>query len=279
MAEEGLGGGLFDDLTMLHNGHVIGDLRDHGEIVRDEEHGEIVGPAQVVEELQDLGLNGDIEGGGGLVGDEQAGTVDEGHRDEDALALAAGELVGIVADAALGVGQADFVHGVQHFLLDRAAGEFGVVGLERFGDLGSDAHRGVEGGHWFLKDHGDAAAPMAAHGFVREGEQGFARECYASTDVRRRRKETEDGERGGGLAGAGLAHQTERLSRVDMERDAVDGGVLAEGYGEVANVKQGRGVHCLYGSEIGVFKLVDGAVICVRLSFGIGRDFGLGGNV
>jgi hypothetical protein len=104
MAEEGLGAGLFDDLAMLHDGYAIGYLRDHGEIVRDEEHGEVVGSAQIIEELQDLGLNGDIEGGGGFVGDEQTGAVDEGHRDEDSLALAAGELVGIVADAALRLG-------------------------------------------------------------------------------------------------------------------------------------------------------------------------------
>jgi len=57
-----------------------------------------------------------------LVGDQQTGAVDECHGDEDALALAAGELVGIVAEAALGVGQANLIHGVQHPLPDGTAG-------------------------------------------------------------------------------------------------------------------------------------------------------------
>ncbi len=42
MAEESLGGGLLDDLAVLHDGDAVGDLGDDGEIVGDEEHGEIM---------------------------------------------------------------------------------------------------------------------------------------------------------------------------------------------------------------------------------------------
>ena len=59
--------------------------------------------AQVAEQSEDLGLDGDVEGGGGLVGDEQAGAMHERHGDEDALALPAGELVGIVPVALGGI--------------------------------------------------------------------------------------------------------------------------------------------------------------------------------
>ena len=122
LAEKDFGRGLLDDLAVLHDGDPVGDLGDDGEVVRDEEHGEVVGAAQVVEQAQYLGLDGNIERGGGLVGDQQTGAVDECHGDEDALALAAGELVGIVAEAALGVGQANLIHGVQHPLPDGTAG-------------------------------------------------------------------------------------------------------------------------------------------------------------
>ncbi len=112
IGEEGLGGVLFDDFSVLHDGYAIGDLRDYGEVVGDEQHGEVVGAADVFQKMEDLGLHGDVEGGSGLVGDQEPGAVDEGHGDEDALALAAGKLVRIVVDAALGIGQGDISHGL-----------------------------------------------------------------------------------------------------------------------------------------------------------------------
>jgi hypothetical protein len=57
--------------------------------------------------FEDLGLDGDVERGGGLVGDEQARVAGEGHGDHDALALAAGELVGVFGEQAFGVGELD----------------------------------------------------------------------------------------------------------------------------------------------------------------------------
>ena len=82
----------------------------------------MAGRAGFAKEGEDLGLDGDVEGGGGLVGDEQARAVDERHGDEDALTLAAGELVRIIAQASCGrIRQGDFVEGVQ----DAAADFFG----------------------------------------------------------------------------------------------------------------------------------------------------------
>ena len=44
---------------------------------------------EVVQEVEDFCLNGDVEGGGGFVGDEQGGVVEQRHGDHDALELAA----------------------------------------------------------------------------------------------------------------------------------------------------------------------------------------------
>ena len=49
-------------------------------------------------------MDGDVEGGGGLVRDEESGLVDDGHRYEDALALSSGKLVWIVFGAVLWIG-------------------------------------------------------------------------------------------------------------------------------------------------------------------------------
>ena len=68
--------------------------------------------AEIVEEVEDLLLDGDVEGGGGLVGDEELRTIDDGHGDHDALAHASGELVGIGAGAAVGFGDGNVAHGL-----------------------------------------------------------------------------------------------------------------------------------------------------------------------
>ena len=87
-------GAAFDDSSGIHDGDAVADAADHGEVVRDEEHGQREALAQFGEQRENLRLHGDIERGGGLVGDEQGGAVDDGHGDHDALALASGELMG-----------------------------------------------------------------------------------------------------------------------------------------------------------------------------------------
>jgi len=68
-AKDFLPGAQFDHAAGIHYGYAIGDLRNYGEIVRDEEHGEAEFGAELREEVEDLGLDGDVERGGGLVGD------------------------------------------------------------------------------------------------------------------------------------------------------------------------------------------------------------------
>jgi hypothetical protein len=141
---EQLGGrGLFDDVAMLHNCNVVCNLAYHSEIVRDEEHREGVSPAQFTEEGDDLGLDGDVERGGGLVGDQELRTIDECHGDEDALALASRELVREVAEAALRVWERDLVHGGDDAGSDDVAGKLRMVRQESFGNLVPDPHDGV----------------------------------------------------------------------------------------------------------------------------------------
>ena len=50
---------------------------------------------QLLEQIDDLSADADVEGGDGFVGDDELGTQGEGTGDADALALSAGELVGV----------------------------------------------------------------------------------------------------------------------------------------------------------------------------------------
>ena len=56
---------------------------------------------------QHLGLHGDVESGGRLVGDDDVGVVGHGDGYYDPLAHPTRELVGIVAHPVLGVGNSD----------------------------------------------------------------------------------------------------------------------------------------------------------------------------
>ena len=64
----------------------------------------------VAQQVEDLGLHGDVERRGGLVGDEQHRIAGERHRDHDALPLAAGELVRVQVEPPLRIRDVDQRH-------------------------------------------------------------------------------------------------------------------------------------------------------------------------
>ena len=66
----------------------------HGELVGDEDHRQPVALLGVGQEVEDLGLDGDVESGDRLVADEELRVEHERTGDADALALPTRELVG-----------------------------------------------------------------------------------------------------------------------------------------------------------------------------------------
>ena len=114
-----------------------------------------------LERLEDLRLHGDVEGGRGLVGDDDVGVVAHRHGDHGPLAHAAGELVRVGVGPLLGVRDADEVEhldGPVPRLLLRDV----VVGEHRLGQLPADGVHGVHRRHRVLEDHGDLAARGSA---------------------------------------------------------------------------------------------------------------------
>lgn len=91
---------IFYDFSGIHDGDVVGDVADDGEVVRDEDHSEIELVAEVEEEVEDLGLNGDVERGDRFVCDDELWLRGEGSGDGDALTLSAGEFVWVLAHVA-----------------------------------------------------------------------------------------------------------------------------------------------------------------------------------
>lgn len=160
--EEGVGGAVFDDGTLAHDGDVVGDVADDGEVVRDEDHGEIQIAREVGEEVEDLRLDGDVEGGDGFVGNDEFGLGGKGPGDGDALALAAGEFMRVFLHVA-GV-KADFFHEGCDGVAELGFAE-GTALADGFGKGGVDGVARVEGGVGILEDHLEVEPPLA-DGFV-----------------------------------------------------------------------------------------------------------------
>ena len=106
-------GALLDDAALRHDADALRHPPHDAEIVGDEQDRHAGLALQLAQELQDLRLHGHVERGRRLVGDEQVGLVGERHGDHDALALAAGELVRIGAEPALGLADADLLQELQ----------------------------------------------------------------------------------------------------------------------------------------------------------------------
>ena len=79
----------FENLAVVHHGHIIGDFGHHAEVVGDEDHAHARLGLQLAQQLEDLELHGHVEGRGRLVGDEQLGMAGDGHGNHHALLLSA----------------------------------------------------------------------------------------------------------------------------------------------------------------------------------------------
>ena len=166
LAVEGVAWGEFDDLTEVHDGDAVAHGANDGEVVGDEEVGEAEAILEFLEEVDDLGLDRDVEGGEGLVGDDEPGLDGEGTGDADALPLATGELV----REAVGEGGADS-DGVEE-LGDTLPTLMLVEAMdgEGFGDDAANGHPGIERGVGVLEDHLDATADLAEAATAERGE-------------------------------------------------------------------------------------------------------------
>ena len=92
----GLGG--LHDPARVHDRHPVRAAGDDAQVVGDQDDRHAQPLPQVVDELQDLLLDGHVERGGRLVGDQQLGLAGQRHRDHHALPHAAGELVRVLVD-------------------------------------------------------------------------------------------------------------------------------------------------------------------------------------
>ncbi len=207
---------FFDDLAEVHDGDLVGDVFDHRHVVGDEHVGKVQPVLEVLHQVEDLRLNGDVERRDGLVAHDELGLQGERPGDADALAPAPVELMRVGRMEAV----LEFDH--LHQFLD-ALREFFLAGDppvddERLRDYAGDGHSRIEGGIGVLEDDLHLFADHPESAFVQRDdvhsveEYGSARGLY----------QPEDGSSGGRLAAARFADDAQGAAFPNIEAHVVD---------------------------------------------------------
>src|SRR5947208_12689898 len=234
--EQAVDTGLFHHLAGIHDDDALRGLGDDAHRMGDQHDRHAEAFLHVLQQIENLRLDGDVERGGRLVGDDELWLAGQRHGDHDALAHAARELVRIIMHAAFRIGD---LHQLQHLdgagqgVLFRQA----LMAAQAFGDLLADRQHWVERGHRLLEDEADLLGADIVQFVARERHEVAALEQDLAVDdaARRHRDQLQDRHRGDGLAAAGLADHAERLALVERDVDAVD-----------------RLQHAVVGSEVGL---------------------------
>ena len=212
VGEDHLGGGLLDDLTAVHNDHVVCHLIDNTQIMGDKDDCGTVIALQVVHQTQDLSLNGNVQSGGGLVRDQNLGTAGQSHCDHNTLAHTTGQLVGILTQNSFGVGDLNRSQHFQCLLLCFLLLHV-LVDHEGLGKLTLDGEDGVQAGHRLLEDDGDLVATNLVHLLLGQlGQVAVFENDLALGDIAVAVQQLQDTHCGYGLTGAGLTDDADSLA-------------------------------------------------------------------
>ena len=204
----------------VHDHDPIGHLRHHRQVVGDVHHRHAVVVAQAGQLGQDPVLGDHVETGGGLVQHRHRRVADAGHGDRDPLLLAARQLVGVAARQPRVGAQLDpFQRGLDR--LERRGA--GAVRAQHVHHRLAHPQRRVEGAAGVLRHIGDDLAAQVAEVADALAQDRLAADAdAAAAQLDAAARVAEQGQRGGGLAAAGLAHQAQDLAGADAEADVLD---------------------------------------------------------
>ena len=164
------GGALLDDPAEVEDGNALAGLRHEPEVVADEHDGQRPFLAQREQEIEDLGLNGHVEGGGRLVGDDEIRFRAERRREHHPLLHAARQLVRMALHDVGGVRQAKVPKEALRPLPGIRSGGDAVATHDAL-ELAADGEEWIQGFRGVLEHHADAPAAQTAHfGFALRGE-------------------------------------------------------------------------------------------------------------
>ena len=122
-AEDHFGRAGLDEPAAVHDRDPVRHVGDDPHVVGDEDDAEPLLTAEIPDEIEDLGLNGDVEGGRRLVCDEELRVRRERERDHHPLAHSPRELVRVVPEPRPRLLDADLVEEAHGPRLGRRLGE------------------------------------------------------------------------------------------------------------------------------------------------------------
>jgi hypothetical protein len=149
--------------------------------VGDKKNGGASRLAKVLQKLQDLGLDGHIQRGGGFVGNDKLRVAGDSHGDHHTLAHSAAHLVRVIHDPHFGGRDSHLSKKFDGPLHGFRLPNFSVAHND-FTDLISHPENRVEGRHGLLEDHGNPVASDGIHFFLGKREQVHSLEEDPSID-------------------------------------------------------------------------------------------------
>src|SRR6266550_8702727 len=206
----------FDDAPEIHDGNALADMLDDRQIVGNKEISEPEFLLQVIQQIDDLGLDRHIQCRHRLIADNQFRLDGERARDTDALALTAGELVRITSHVIRL--QTDGLEQMHDALFKLASGFRQLVNDQGFANDGADVHARIERCIGVLKDNLDVAAQDAKLAGVQRPDI-LAFEMYLAPG---RFDQAKHATPGGRLTTAGFANQPQGFAALDVKVDTVD---------------------------------------------------------
>ena len=215
-----------DNFAISHDADGFGIVFRQTQIVGNEDNRHAHLLLQIVEQIENLGLNGHIQSGGRLVGNQQVGFIDERHGNHDALQLTAGKFVRILLHAAFGFFDANPLQQCQCFLSCLFFAELFIVYPRRFNQLRTDTHKRIEGSHRLLENHADAVAAQITQGFligVQNGNAVKRNTRIFAVSGKFFRQQTHDGHGRYRLARTGFADQSQCFALCHFKADITHG--------------------------------------------------------
>ena len=229
------GGPLLNDSAGIHHQHALSDLRHHTEIVSDQHQRHVVLLAQLQQQRHDFRLNRHIQGRRRFIGDDDLRVQQQCDGDDNALAHAARQFMGVLIQALVRRRNLYLPQLVQGDIPGRPGAD-PAMRLERFHHLGANGQHRVQGHHRVLENHGDAVAANLAQFPLAHGCQVLTLEQdLASGNVTGPGDQVEKGESRYGFTRARFPHQPQALALVETETDASQGGKVPTSHGEAGN--------------------------------------------
>ena len=206
--------GVHDGDLLAHGSHNTQIVGDH-----DDAHAQLL--AQILHQLKDLCLNGHIQCGGRLVGDQQLGLTGQCNSDHHTLAHTAGQLVGVLLQALFRLVDANQL---QQLLSACPCLLLVLIGVQAddLHDLVADGVHRVQAGHGVLEDDGDLVAADLAEVLLLHVLDLVAVEPHlAAHQLAGVSGQAHNGVGGDRLTGAGLTHNAQNIALIHGKGNAV----------------------------------------------------------